>query len=85
MQDESGKVTGAICQNKSGEYVQYNAPRAWAVWATGDISYNDEYIEEFSRRWPTAVHLPVPDQATGDGDNMAAWLAAPSRKALGRP
>ena len=28
VQDESGKVTGAICQNKSGEYVQYNASKA---------------------------------------------------------
>ena len=27
VQDESGAVTGAICQNADGQYVQYNASK----------------------------------------------------------
>ncbi|MFR8298636.1 MAG: FAD-dependent oxidoreductase, partial [Gordonibacter urolithinfaciens] len=47
VQDDAGKVTGAICQNKDGDYVQYNAPKG-VVLATGDVSYNDEYLDEFA-------------------------------------
>ena len=41
VQDESGAVTGAICQNADGDYVQYNAAKG-VVLATGDVSWNDE-------------------------------------------
>ena len=73
VQDESGKVTGAICQNKSGEYVQYNASKG-VVLATGDISYNDEYIEAFAPVANRVFTRLCSDQGNvGDGHNMAAW------------
>ncbi len=61
--DESGKVTGAICQNKSGEYVQYNASKG-VVLATGDISYNDEYIDAFAPVANRVFTRLCSDQAT---------------------
>ena len=74
VQDESGKVTGAICQNKSGEYVQYNASKG-VVLATGDISYNDEYIDAFAPVANRVFTRLCSDQGnTGDGHNMAAWV-----------
>lgn len=85
VQDEPGKVTGAICQNKSGEYVQYNASKG-VVLATGDISYNDEYIDAFAPVANRVFTRLCSDQGNvGDGHNMAAWAGAPSRKAPGRP
>lgn len=76
VQDESGAVTGAICQNKDGEYIQYNASTG-VVLATGDVSYNDEYLEEFA---PIALKVMMRlcgDLGnTGDGHNMAAWAGA---------
>ena len=73
VQDESGKVTGAICQNKSGEYVQYNASKG-VVLATGDISYNDEYIDAFAPVANRVFTRLCSDQGNvGDGHNMAAW------------
>ena len=47
VQDESGAVTGAICQNADGDYVQYNAAKG-VVLATGDVTCNDEYLDEFA-------------------------------------
>ena len=74
VQDESGKVTGAICERKDGTYVQYNAPKG-VVLAMGDVSYNDEYLEEFA---PIALKVMTrlcSDQGNvGDGHNMAAWV-----------
>lgn len=73
VQGSSGEVTGAICQSKDGSYIQYNASKG-VVLATGDVSYNDEYIEEFS---PIALKVMTrlcSDKGNvGDGHNMAAW------------
>lgn len=73
VQDSSGTVTGAICENSDGEYVQYNASKG-VVLATGDVSYNDEYLEEYA---PIALKVMTrlcSDQGNvGDGHNMAAW------------
>ena len=76
VQDESGAVTGAICQNADGDYVQYNAAKG-VVLATGDVSWNDEYLEEFA-----PIALQVKSRLcgdlgnVGDGHNMAAWAGA---------
>ncbi len=71
--DDSGAVTGAICETDDG-YVQYNASKG-VVLATGDVSYNDEYINEFA---PIAnkvmTRLCSAQGNTGDGHNMAAWV-----------
>lgn len=73
VQDESGSVIGAICKDKSGAYVRYNASKG-VVLATGDVSYNDEYLEEFA---PIALNvmtrLCADKGNVGDGHNMAAW------------
>ncbi|MDO5043490.1 MAG: FAD-dependent oxidoreductase [Slackia sp.] len=72
VQDESGKVTGAICETENG-YVQYNASKG-VVLATGDVSYNDEYIDEFAPIAKKVMTRLCSDQGnTGDGHNMAAW------------
>lgn len=73
VQDDAGKVTGAICQNKDGDYVQYNAPKG-VVLATGDVSYNDEYLDEFAPIAKKVMTRLCSDQGNvGDGHNMAAW------------
>lgn len=73
VQDTSGKVTGAICQNSDGEYVQYNASKG-VVLATGDISYNDEMLGYFA---PIATKVMTrlcgAPGNVGDGINMASW------------
>ena len=76
VQDDSGAVTGAICQNKDGEYIQYNASKG-VVLATGDVSYNDEYLEEFAPiAFKVMMRLCGDLGNTGDGHNMAAWAGA---------
>ena len=76
VQDESGAVTGAICQNADGEYVQYNASKG-VVLATGDVSYNDEYLEVYAPiAFKVMMRLCGDLGNTGDGPNMAAWAGA---------
>lgn len=72
VQDDSGKVTGAICKTKEG-YIQYNASEG-VVLATGDVSYNDEYLEEFAPIAKKVMTRLCSDKGNvGDGHNMAAW------------
>ena len=71
--DDSGAVTGAICETDDG-YVQYNAS-VGVVLATGDVSYNDEYIDEFCPIANQVMTRLCSDQGNvGDGHNMAAWV-----------
>lgn len=73
VQDDSGKVTGAICETDNG-YVQYNASKG-VVLATGDVSYNDEYIDAFAPIANKVAKRLCSDQGNvGDGHNMAAWV-----------
>ncbi|ANE23116.1 MAG: FAD-dependent oxidoreductase [Eggerthellaceae bacterium] len=75
VQDDSGKVTGAICKTKEG-YVQYNASEG-VVLATGDVSYNDEYLEEYAPIAKKVMTRLCSDKGNvGDGHNMAAWAGA---------
>ena len=72
--NDKGEVTGAICKNEEGKYVQYNASKG-VVLATGDVSYNDEYINEFAPIANKVMTRLCSDQGnTGDGHNMAAWV-----------
>lgn len=74
IQDTSGTITGAICQEKTGDYVQYNASKG-VVLATGDVSYNDEYINEFAPIANKVMTRLCSDTGNvGDGHNMAAWV-----------
>ena len=85
--NDKGEVTGAICKNEEGKYVQYNASKG-VVLATGDVSYNDEYINEFA---PIAnkVMTPkgvacAPTRATpATATTWPHGLVAPSRMARG--
>ena len=73
VQAEDGAVTGAICQRPDGTYVQYNASKG-VVLATGDISYNDEYLQEFAPIGLKVMTRLCSDLGNvGDGHNMAAW------------
>lgn len=75
VQDDSGKVTGVIAKAEDGSYVQYNASKG-VVLATGDVSYNDEYMEYFVPDLVNAKHIQTIMGNTGDGHNMAAWAGA---------
>ena len=73
--DDEGAVTGAVCETEAG-YVQYNASIG-VVLATGDISYNDEYIDEFAPIANKVMTRLCSDTGNvGDGHNMAAWVGA---------
>lgn len=76
VQDDAGAVIGAICQASDGSYVQYNASKG-VVLATGDVSYNDEYLQTYA---PIALKVMTRlcgDKGnTGDGHTMAAWAGA---------
>ena len=74
VQDENGAVTGAICES-DGKHVQYNASKA-VVLATGDVSYNDEYMDHFVPIINKAKRIQTILTNTGDGHNMAAWAGA---------
>lgn len=76
IQDADGTVTGAVCQDADGAYVQYNASKG-VVLATGDISWSDEYMEAFA-----PIGLKVKARLSGDlgnvgdGHSMAHWAGA---------
>lgn len=74
VQDDSGKVTGAICKNDSNEYIEYTASKG-VVLATGDVSYNDEYLEEYAPiAFKVRTRLCADQGNVGDGHDMAAWV-----------
>ena len=76
VQDESGAVTGAICQRTGGDYIQINAAKG-VVLSTGDVSYNDEYLQEFAPIALKTYQRLCSDRGNvGDGHNMAAWAGA---------
>lgn len=75
VQDESGKVTGVVAESSDGSYIQYNASKG-VVLATGDVSYNDEYMRYFIPDLVNAKHIQTIMGNTADGHNMAAWAGA---------
>ena len=76
VQDADGAVTGAVCQDADGAYVQYNANKG-VVLSTGDVSWSDEYLEQFA-----PIALKVKSRLcgdlgnVGDGHSMAHWAGA---------
>lgn len=78
--DESGAVTGAIGQSPDGSYVQVNASKG-VVLATGDISDDEEMLDDLC---PMMVGLPslhANPCNTGDGHKMGYWIGAAMDKA----
>ena len=80
IRDGDGPVTGVVCSTEGG-YVKFNAAKG-VVLATGDISGNDEMMEEFCPILaPCKNRLYTPVGAnTGDGINMACWVGAALQK-----
>lgn len=79
VQDDSVKVTGAVCENKDGEYVQYNASKG-VVLCTGDIGGDLEMCKAYAPicaeyGQPRSQYTPV-GVNTGDGHKMGMWVGA---------
>lgn len=77
IQDDSGAVTGCICETDAG-YVQYNAKGV--VLCTGDIGGNLEMCEAYAPicveyGQPRSQYTPV-GVNTGDGHQMGMWVGA---------
>ena len=76
VQDESGAVTGAICENIDGDYIKINASKG-VVLSSGDVSYNDEFLDVFAPIGKKVYRRLCSDLGNvGDGQNMAAWVGA---------
>lgn len=78
VQDDSGKVTGCICETADG-YVQYNASKG-VVLCTGDIGGDAEMVQAYA---PIAAEYGQPRSQytpmgvnTGDGHKMGMWVGA---------
>ncbi len=80
VQDESGKVTGAIAQTADG-YKQINAASG-VVLATGDIGGSQEMCEYYCPVALTvpSVYTPVGGN-TGDGHKMVLWAGGQMQEA----
>ena len=81
--NNTGRVTAVICSREDGSYAKYTGSKA-VVLATGDVSYNDEYINEFAPIANKVMTRLCSDQATPA--TAITWphgLAAPSRTARG--
>ncbi len=74
VQDESGRVTGVIAQNKDGQYVQYNAAKGVIV-CTGGYAGNLEMIHELVPETDWCAMTSATGD-TGDGIRMAMWAGA---------
>lgn len=74
VQDESGKVLGAVAKNSDGEYIKVLATKG-TVLATGGIGQSEEMLREWC---PAALRFPAnvlsdPESNTGDGLCMGLW------------
>lgn len=74
VQDNSGRVIGAVGQKEDGSYIQVNASKGVVI-ATGDYSYNPELVN----LWCPAANdykFGGMTERTGDGHLMAKWIGA---------
>lgn len=75
VQDEDGRVSGVIAQDRDGHYLQVNAAKG-VILATGGYGANSELVA----RWmPSALSFTngcYPEDNTGDGAMMAIWAGA---------
>lgn len=75
--DINGRVTGVICTDENGDYVQFDAIQG-VILATGDISGNDEMVAEFcpiAQRADFVAYFPAGGNL-GDGVKMGVWAGA---------
>lgn len=76
-QDESGRVTGVICQDgRDKHYVRVNAGKG-VILATGGYVANTEMVEA-RQAWNNRlkINVPVGGSCTGDGIKAAMWCGA---------
>ena len=78
---ENGRVTGAIAQRQTGEYLRINASKG-VILCCGDIGGNHEMMEyylpyaaDYKSRYNT-VDCNVDKANTGDGHLMGMWAGA---------
>lgn len=81
VQDDTGRVIGAIAQKEDGSYVRAMAKRG-VILATGDYMSDDEMMYHFCpgakplpRMWTSYDARKQPSN-TGDGHRMAVWAGA---------
>lgn len=75
LTNEDGAVTGVVCTNENGDYVQFNAAKG-VVLATGDISGNEAMMKAFcpiALRADAVAYFPAKGNL-GDGINMGCWV-----------
>lgn len=76
LQDETGRVIGAVCQDADGDYVEIYA-RKGVLLSTGGYANNQEMLADLN---PYALHHCTTMEAypgnTGDGIRAASWLGA---------
>ncbi len=76
-QDESGRVTGVVCQDGNDKhYLRVNASRG-VILATGGYVANTEMVEA-RQAWNNRlkINVPVGGSCTGDGIKAALWCGA---------
>jgi fumarate reductase flavoprotein subunit len=85
--DDTGRISGVIAKNQSGEYIRFNA-KMGVVLATGDFGGNPEMMNYYfspdyaeiaaTRNTWTAYMKNPPSETlnTGDGHKMALWVGA---------
>lgn len=85
VQDGTGRVTGVVCTDENGGYIQFNAAQG-VILACGDISGNDEMMRAFcpiALRANAVAYFPAKGNL-GDAINMGCWAgAAVSRSTAG--
>lgn len=70
VQDESGAVTGVVCQNAEGAYVKFNAAKG-VILCCGDYQNDPEMVAWYL---PDFAHSEAKQIGkTGDGIKMALW------------
>ncbi|MBQ7437532.1 MAG: FAD-binding protein [Oscillospiraceae bacterium] len=76
VQDESGRVTGIIVQDKDGKYIQINAAKG-VILSTGGYGGNPEMMDALHYRDKDVICNNLGCAfAMGDGIKMAMWAGA---------
>ena len=76
LQDESGKVTGAIAQKGDGSYLQVNASKGVVV-CTGGYARNDDMMAALQPQTLDKYSLSIAIAGTeGDGIKACLWAGA---------
>jgi len=75
VQDSTGRVTGVIGQDESGNYVQFNANKGVII-CTGGYAANNDMREDLAPESGKYVCMSSATTEEGDGIRMALWAGA---------